>query len=227
MAITLLVLNIDVPDVSEGELRDALIDLLPSIYIYVLSFAVIGRFWVIHHNLFETLVRFDGMLMFLNLVFLLFVALLPFATDLLGEYPDSGLATASFSVSVALASLAHWAMSTYSVRRGFVHERHVTSYSGEAFDQRPGDRRHLHRRRAPGLRGDRDPPRAVDRHLPGALSAAQAGHLSLAVDRGHLPGHVRPVEREHVLLRLGHQAVAQLHVGEQPLGHRGQRVRIA
>ena len=126
----MLVLNIDVPDVSEGEPRDALIDLLPSIYIYVLSFAVIGRFWVIHHNLFETLVRFDGMLMFLNLVFLLFVALLPFATDLLGEYPDSGLATASFSVSVALASLAHWAMSTYSVRRGFVHERHVTSYTG-------------------------------------------------------------------------------------------------
>jgi uncharacterized membrane protein len=130
VAITLLVLNIDVPDVSEGELRDALIDLLPSIYIYVLSFAVIGRFWVIHHNLFETLVRFDGMLMFLNLVFLLLVALLPFATDLLGEYPDSGLATASFSVSVALASLAHWAMSTYSVRRGFVHERHRTSYTG-------------------------------------------------------------------------------------------------
>jgi uncharacterized membrane protein len=130
VAITLLVLNIDVPDVSEGELRDALIDLLPSIYIYVLSFAVIGRFWMIHHNLFETLVRFDGMLMFLNLVFLLLVALLPFATDLLGEYPDSGLATASFSVSVALASLAHWTMSTYSVRRGFVHERHVPSYSG-------------------------------------------------------------------------------------------------
>jgi uncharacterized membrane protein len=130
VAITLLVLNIDVPDVTEGELRDALIDLLPSVYIYVLSFAVIGRFWMIHHSLFETLVRFDGMLMFLNLVFLLLVALLPFATDLLGEYPDSGLATASFSVSVALASLAHWAMSTYSVRRGFVHERHVTSYTG-------------------------------------------------------------------------------------------------
>jgi uncharacterized membrane protein len=130
VAITLLVLNIDVPNVSEGDLRDALIDLLPSIYIYVLSFAVIGRFWVIHHNLFETLVRFDGMLMFLNLAFLLLVALLPFATDLLGEYPDSGLATASFSVSVALASLAHWSMSTYSVSHGFVHERHVPTYSG-------------------------------------------------------------------------------------------------
>jgi uncharacterized membrane protein len=128
VAITLLVLNFDVPTVDEGELRDALIDLLPSLYVYVLAFALIGRFWVIHHDLFDTLERFDGRLMFLNLLFLLLLALIPFATNLLGEYPESALATATFSISIALVSLCHWSMTARSVTKNFVHEEHREAY---------------------------------------------------------------------------------------------------
>jgi uncharacterized membrane protein len=128
VAITLLVLNLEVPDVADDELKDALVDLLPSVYAYVLSFALIGRFWVLHHNRFETFVGFDAGLMALNLLFLALVGLIPFATDLLDRYSDSALATATFSVSVALASLCHWVMARYAVRKGFVDEARLHEY---------------------------------------------------------------------------------------------------
>jgi uncharacterized membrane protein len=128
VAITLLVLNIEVPDVSQDDLEDALVDLLPSLYAYVLSFALIGRFWVLHHNRFETFVAFDAGLMALNLLFLALVGLIPFSTDLLDQYSDSALATATFSLSIALASLCHSATAEYAVRRGFVHEDRLSEY---------------------------------------------------------------------------------------------------
>lgn len=129
VAITLLVLNIEVPQVSENDLEDALVDLLPSLYAYVLSFALIGRFWVLHHNRFETFVGFDASLMALNLLFLALIGLIPFSTDLLDEYTDSALATATFSVSIALASLCHSAMAAYAVRKRFVHEDRLADYA--------------------------------------------------------------------------------------------------
>jgi uncharacterized membrane protein len=55
VAITLLVLNIEVPQVPDSQLPGQLDELLPSVLAYALSFAIVGRFWVIHHRLFETL----------------------------------------------------------------------------------------------------------------------------------------------------------------------------
>jgi TMEM175 potassium channel family protein len=67
VAITLLVLNVEVPRLTPGEdLGDALVDLLPSLGAYALAFALVGRFWVIHHNLFEKLRGFDRTLMALT-----------------------------------------------------------------------------------------------------------------------------------------------------------------
>ncbi len=129
VAITLLVLNIEVPDVSSDDLKDALYDLIPSLYAYLLSFALIGRFWVLHHNRFESFVRFDGRLIVLNLLFLALIGLIPFSTDLLDRYSDSALATATFSVSIALASFSHSAMAAYAVKKDFVHRDRIGDYA--------------------------------------------------------------------------------------------------
>lgn len=122
VAITLLVLNIDVPNVSAAELPDALGDLLPSLLAYILTFALVGRYWVVHHNLYETLVGFDGRLMGLNLLFLMLIALMPFGADLIDEYPDEAVAAATFATVVGLAALIHWTAARYSLKRGFVHD---------------------------------------------------------------------------------------------------------
>jgi uncharacterized membrane protein len=126
VAITLLVLNVEVPNVRSPELDDALVDLLDGPFLaYVLTFALIGRFWVIHHNLFETLERFDGRMMVLNLVFLALIALMPFGMDLVGTYPDSSVATATFAAILSLASLMHWTMASHAVRSGFASAQRV------------------------------------------------------------------------------------------------------
>ena len=125
VAITLLVLNLEVPDVRSDELDDALRDLDGSFLAYVLTFALIGRFWVIHHNLFERLERFDGQMMVLNLVFLMLIALMPFGMDLVDTYPDTSIAIATFAVILSLASLTHWTMTAHSLRSDFVHPEKV------------------------------------------------------------------------------------------------------
>jgi uncharacterized membrane protein len=120
VAITLLVLSIEVPSVPDSELPGELDNLILPVLVYGLAFALVGRFWVIHHRLFEELERFDGRLMALNLLFLGFVALLPFSTDLMSTYDKVPEANAVFAVTVAAISATHWHMARYSVRHRFI-----------------------------------------------------------------------------------------------------------
>jgi uncharacterized membrane protein len=124
VAITLLVLNLEVPDVPGAELGDALVDLIPSLVSYLLAFALVGRFWIIHHRLFETLRAFDSRLMVLNLAFLTLIVLVPFATALYDKYTDEPLAVAVLAATLGLAALSHWLAVAYTLRRGLVHEHH-------------------------------------------------------------------------------------------------------
>jgi uncharacterized membrane protein len=122
VAITLLVLNIDVPDVpstGEHQLGEELVDLLPSLGAYALSFALVGRYWVVHHRLFENLRTFDGPLMSLNLVFLALIGLVPFSTNLFDTYHDEPIAAAVFAGTLGFAALANTAMILHIQRRGF------------------------------------------------------------------------------------------------------------
>ena len=126
VAITLLVLNIETPTVAEEDLGEALVDLIPSLLAYVLSFALIGRYWFIHHQLFSKFVRFDGRLIALNLLFLMLIALMPFATDLYDTYTDAPLAAAVFASSLAVAAFVHWAMTRHAIKAGLVRTEEET-----------------------------------------------------------------------------------------------------
>lgn len=124
VAITLLVLNLEVPTVPGDELDDALLDLFPSLVAYLLSFALVGRFWIIHHRLFGTLRAFDSRLMTLNLTFLTLIVLVPFSTDLFDKYTQEPIAAAVLGATLGLAALTHWLAVVYTLRRGLVHEQH-------------------------------------------------------------------------------------------------------
>ena len=123
VAITLLVLNIQVPTLEHGQtLGDALWDLLPSLGAFALAFGLVGRFWVIHHNLFEKLRGFDQPLMLLNLGFLASIVLIPFSAELYDTYTDQGLAAAVLGANLGIAAAMHWAMTAHVIRRRLVHE---------------------------------------------------------------------------------------------------------
>jgi uncharacterized membrane protein len=125
VAITLLVLNIEVP---EAEITDAaelwrrLGDLAPDALAYAISFWLIGRFWVLHHRLFARLRAVDGRLLALNLLSLALIALMPFATSLLGRHGDLAPADVVFAGVLALAALTHRAMVVYCGRAGLERE---------------------------------------------------------------------------------------------------------
>lgn len=85
IAITLLVLNIEVPTMGPNNVASAVFAEWPDILTYVISFLVIGNYWISHHRVFQQIERQDGRLLWFNLLFLLCVAFVPFPTSLLGE----------------------------------------------------------------------------------------------------------------------------------------------
>jgi uncharacterized membrane protein len=87
IAITLLVLGIAVdPHLPHDKLAHALWEQHEALLSYAISFAVIGRFWVIHHGFFSEVKAFDGRLMALNMFYLGWVVLIPFSSQVLGDY---------------------------------------------------------------------------------------------------------------------------------------------
>jgi uncharacterized membrane protein len=120
IAVTLLVLDIRVPDIPENlvatELPGALLALWPKYLGYVLSFAVISTFWLIHHSIFRPIRAYDRGLLWLNFLFLMFVAFVPFPTSLLGEYGDHRLPVAIYAVTLATGRLLLTAIHWYSTR---------------------------------------------------------------------------------------------------------------
>jgi uncharacterized membrane protein len=108
IAMTLLVVGISVPVLQDadsvGDLADALNDRGEEFISFAISFAVIGRYWLAHHALFSLLKAFDRGFVGFNLLYLGFIAFLPFPTALLGEYFDNPLAIAVYAVAVAIVS---------------------------------------------------------------------------------------------------------------------------
>jgi uncharacterized membrane protein len=108
IAMTLLVVGIAVPTLStpgdERELWDALRELDSAYLSFFISFAVIGRYWIAHHQFFRLLREMDYGLISLNMVYLAFVAFLPFPTALLGTYFENPVSVAVYAVSIALVS---------------------------------------------------------------------------------------------------------------------------
>jgi len=95
IAITLLIIEIKVPevheDVSDAVLAQKLGHLIPKFVGYLVSFLLIGLYWTIHHRMFGFVTSYDNKLRFLNLAFLFFIVLMPFSTGFYSEYAGSEL----------------------------------------------------------------------------------------------------------------------------------------
>jgi uncharacterized membrane protein len=98
IAITLLVIEIKIPDlrkenveISDGALWNALGHLIPKFIGFIISFMLIGLYWTVHHRMFGFVTNFDKPLLWMNLFFLFFIALMPFSTGFYGEYSGKEL----------------------------------------------------------------------------------------------------------------------------------------
>ncbi len=106
IAITLLVLALNVPEHLQGEsLSEALWDQRHNFLAYGISFAVIGRYWVNHHRFFSNVTSFDGRLLGLNIFYLAWICLLPFSTQVLGDHGGESAAVILYAVNLVGISL--------------------------------------------------------------------------------------------------------------------------
>jgi uncharacterized membrane protein len=119
VAITLLVLDLKLPALgqhaSDASLVAALVEALPKIGMYALSFAVVSRIWIGHHRKFACIRRVDPRLIGINFVFLMLVGLVPFVTGTLGDHLNA-VATILYAAVLALTSLLSVSMWWYAKR---------------------------------------------------------------------------------------------------------------
>jgi uncharacterized membrane protein len=125
IAATLLVVSIDLPNIPDADvssqLPHVLDDVLPQLLSYFISFAVIVLFWFRHHALFGRVHTHDARFVALNMVFLAFIAVLPFPTELVGKYGEQSISVVVYALNVLVLSGLLTALFVYSERVGLVH----------------------------------------------------------------------------------------------------------
>jgi len=139
IAITLLVIEITVPIVPSGESTDVLprlvVEQWHEFFGFVLSFFVIGLYWTLHRRVFMYLDRHDRTILWLNLLFLLFVAFLPYASSMFSTYPTrfGVVFYAGIQVLTGLSLAGLWA---YSMRKSLFRDgvpTHIARVQGARF----------------------------------------------------------------------------------------------
>ena len=117
IAITLLALDIRIPNaavpLTEGALTETLISIWPKYLGFAIGFLTIGILWMGHHRKFQMIQSYDRNLMLLNLLFLLFIAFIPFPTSIISEYGNR-TSTIFYALIVSLASLLSFCVWWYA-----------------------------------------------------------------------------------------------------------------
>jgi uncharacterized membrane protein len=119
IAITLLVLELKLPQgLESGEIWSALGDQREQFLAYGISFAVIARFWLVHHSFFSEVKAFDSRLIGLNMLYLGFLVLIPFSSQVLGEYGGELPAVVVYSANLTAVVLVGQGMAWDARRDG-------------------------------------------------------------------------------------------------------------
>ena len=116
VALTLLILDVRFPDDAAPTL-EALSQLLPQIFTFVLSFVIVGVYWVAHHNMLHLIRAVDRYLLWLNLLLLLTVVFLPFSASLLGRHLGDATAVVVYGANLLLVNAAGTLVWLYGTSR--------------------------------------------------------------------------------------------------------------
>ncbi len=135
--ITIMVLELKLPDISKdattNDVTAHLRHLLPYFGAYVFSFMMIGIFWTNHHHMFHLLEKTDEPLLGLNLVFLFFMSLIPFATAIMGGNLLLPVSAALYGFVMLMATLSLAMMHNYTIRKKLVHTDEDTATRRQIF----------------------------------------------------------------------------------------------
>ena len=128
VAMTLLVLEIKVPEfgehghVTEWQLAQSFLSLMPKFLVYFLSFMTAGIFWVGQSTQFRHIEKSDRNLIWINLLFLLFVSTLPFSTAFLGDHISYKFSVLLYWLNIFLMGLMLFTSWSYARKKNFISE---------------------------------------------------------------------------------------------------------
>src|SRR4051812_36235709 len=102
--ITIMILELKKP---HGAMWDALVAVLPSFLVYILSYIYLGIYWTNHHHMLHVTERVSGGVLWANLHLLFWLSLVPFTTEWMGENHNAPLPTAVYGVVLVFAAISY------------------------------------------------------------------------------------------------------------------------
>jgi uncharacterized membrane protein len=126
IAMTLLVLSLNVPQIpypaTNSQIMDFLINMLPQFFVYFLSFILLATFWRINHSQFNIIKKTDQILLWIYVFWFLLVALVPFSTNLVGDYGYLTIPMVFFHLNLFLIGVFFNLNWYYAVKHNFIPE---------------------------------------------------------------------------------------------------------
>ena len=126
IAMTLLVLGLAVPHLT-GQLSNTIIQesyysLYPSFFAFVLSFILLATFWNSHHRIFNQIKMINSTLLWINLIWLIFIVIVPFSASSLGEYGSYIFPNVIFNLNMLIIALMLYINLNYALRKNLLNE---------------------------------------------------------------------------------------------------------
>lgn len=129
IAMTLLVLGLAVPQLN-GSLSNTIIlnsyyNLIPNFFAMILSFFLLAVFWNGHHRIFNQIEMINNTLLWINVIWLLFIILVPFSASSLGQYGSYMLPNVIFNINMLGIGIFLYLNTYYAIRKNFIKKETV------------------------------------------------------------------------------------------------------
>jgi uncharacterized membrane protein len=120
IALTLLVLDLALPTLTDADSASdflhALDEIVPDLIAYAVAFLIVGQYWIYQHGFYGLLGAINKRHLSIDIVYLLFVALIPFPTRLIAEYPDNPMALVAFVFALSIVRVMGAILFVYAVK---------------------------------------------------------------------------------------------------------------
>ena len=130
IVMTLLVFELKTSDLpqhaSNVQLAPALLGMWPKFLSYAVTFIGLGIYWVAHHYMYHSIRHSDRVLLWLNILFFMFVSLLPFSTSLINTYGQTQIAPLFFGANLTLIGWTLYFQWVYATSKPDIIAEHVT-----------------------------------------------------------------------------------------------------
>ena len=121
VALTILILSIDIPsELPEDKLSDFLFHkTIPALFVYILSFIILGAFWNETHYHNHLISRSDVVISWLYIFFLMFICIIPFSSSFVIHYPNEKRSALFYLLNVLIANLINLFIIIYTWKRNY------------------------------------------------------------------------------------------------------------